>query len=77
MSQEQGAGATDPRLEEAIRKADSALILLEGLVNYLRAINIVDVDDFNDFLQEHEVTSGPMFQNRPRPSDIMGPQGGQ
>lgn len=74
MSQETGAGATDPRVEEAMRKADSALILLEGLVNYLRAINIVDVDDFNDFLQEHDVTSGNVFQSGPRPSDIMGPQ---
>lgn len=74
MSQDAGAGATDARLEEAMRKADSALILLEGLVNYLRAINIVDVDDFNEFLQEHEVTSGPMFRTGPQPSDELGAQ---
>lgn len=60
----EGAAGTTPEdaLADAVKKAETALILLEGLINYLRALNIVDVEDFNSFLQEHEVISEPIFR---------------
>lgn len=56
-------GMPQDKVEEALHKADTAIILLEGLVNYLRALNVLDVEDFNKFLQESQVTVSPMFRS--------------
>lgn len=55
----------DPdEIQEIKRKADTALILLEGLVNYLRTLNIIDVEDFNQFLEENQISTGPTFRKQ-------------
>ncbi len=59
-----GFGVEQLRQEvEALRQQNERLmILFEALINYMRAAALIDIDDFNTFLQDNQITNEPMFR---------------